>query len=138
MFVTLITSEPVSTYSLPTDFIPLVCKGSICAAEFISLNVPVLLVAPKLHAIVSSNNIFALSNVPLSISIPASLLLAILIPAPVSPLLSKITLSAITVLFDSTVVVVPSTSKLPLTITVPAGFEGDPDVVPLAVSRIIF
>ena len=37
----------------------------------------------------------------------------------------------------STVVVVPSTSKLPRTITVPAGCPGEPLVVPLAVSGIM-
>ena len=47
-------------------------------------------------------------------------------------------LSLSNVSLDSTVVVLPSTSRLPLTITVPAGQAGLPVLVPLAVSRIMF
>jgi len=54
-------------------------------------------------------------------------------PAPLSPSLSVKILSAIVVTVDSTVVVVPLTSKSPVTTTVPLGVAD-----PLVVSKIIF
>ena len=97
-----------------------------------NLNAPVPLLPPVTNAVCSLRTKRAAGKLPLSISIPAIYPKDALTPAPASPSF-VIILSAIVVSVDSTVVVVPLTSKSPLITVLPC----IPELAPAVVSSVI-
>ena len=100
--------SPVTLPSILATSVPVVTVKSPVEAP---VNVPVPI---RNLSVLSSNPIKALSESPLSITIPKSP-----VGEPVCPFASSINLSAITVFVDADVVVVPLTVKLPDNVTFP-------------------